>query len=121
MLLTISTTHVPATDLGFLLHKNPESVQSRELGVGIAHVLYPEASAERCTPALVLDVDPVALIRGPVASSSGVDEYVNDRPYVASSGVGALERFVRRDPLRDVHECVFAVLALESEPVDPRL
>jgi protein phosphatase len=36
-------------------------------------------------------------------------------------GVEALERFVRREPLRCVHECVFAVLALESEPVDPRL
>jgi protein phosphatase len=36
-------------------------------------------------------------------------------------GIEALERFVRREPLRRVHECVFAVLALESEPVDPRL
>jgi protein phosphatase len=36
-------------------------------------------------------------------------------------GVEALERFVRREPLYRVHECVFAVLALESEPVDPRL
>jgi len=36
-------------------------------------------------------------------------------------GVEALERFVRREPLRRVHECTFAVLALESEPVDPRL
>ena len=36
-------------------------------------------------------------------------------------GIEALERFVRRDPLRRVHECIFGVLALESEPVDPRL
>jgi len=36
-------------------------------------------------------------------------------------GIEALERFVRREPLRRVHECVFGVLALESEPVDPRL
>jgi protein phosphatase len=36
-------------------------------------------------------------------------------------GIEGLERFVRRDPLRKVHECVFGVLALESEPVDPRL
>ena len=85
MLLTISTTHSPATDLGFLLHKNPASMQSRELAFGVAHVLYPEASLERCTAALVLEVDPVGLIRGPAAASSGVDEYVNDRPYVASS------------------------------------
>jgi protein phosphatase len=36
-------------------------------------------------------------------------------------GVEALERFCRREPLRRVHECVFALLALESEPIDPRL
>jgi protein phosphatase len=36
-------------------------------------------------------------------------------------GVEALERFVRHEPLRRVHECVFGVLALESEPIDPRL
>jgi protein phosphatase len=36
-------------------------------------------------------------------------------------GVEALERFTRREPLRRTHECVFAVLALESEPIDPRL
>ena len=36
-------------------------------------------------------------------------------------GVEALERFVRQEPLRRVHECVFGVLAMESEPVDPRL
>ena len=36
-------------------------------------------------------------------------------------GIESLERFVRREPLRRAHECVFGVLALESEPVDPRL
>ncbi len=36
-------------------------------------------------------------------------------------GIEGLERFVRQEPLRRVHECVFGVLALESEPVDPRL
>src|SRR5438552_1563119 len=36
-------------------------------------------------------------------------------------GIEALERFVRREPLRQVHECCFGILALESEPVDPRL
>ena len=36
-------------------------------------------------------------------------------------GIEALERFTRKEPLRRVHECVFGVLALESEPVDPRL
>jgi len=36
-------------------------------------------------------------------------------------GVEGLQRFVNREPLRRIHECVFAVLALESEPLDPRL
>ena len=64
MLLTISTTHAPATDLGYLLHKNPSRAQSVELSFGRAHVFYPEASAERCTVAMALDVDPVGLVRG---------------------------------------------------------
>lgn len=65
MLLTITTTHRPASDLGYLLHKHPERFQSFDLGIE------------------------------------------------------GLERFVRREPLRRAHECVFGVLALESEPVDP--
>ena len=64
MLLTISTTHRPATDLGFLLYKNPANVQTFELAFGHAHVFYPEASEDKCTAALLLDVDPVSLVRG---------------------------------------------------------
>jgi 3' terminal RNA ribose 2'-O-methyltransferase Hen1 len=45
-------------------------------------VFYPEASDERCTAALLLEVDPVALVRGP---GDSVTHYVNDRPYAASS------------------------------------
>lgn len=82
MLLTLRTTHVPATDLGYLLHKNPDRVQSFELPFGKAHVFYPEASETACTAALLLDVDPVGLVRG---EGAAVDQYVNDRPYVASS------------------------------------
>ena len=88
MLLTISTTHQPATDLGYLLHKNPARPQSVELSFGRAHVFYPEASAERCTAALALDVDPVGLVRGrrgPEGDGGLLAQYVNDRPYVASS------------------------------------
>ncbi len=86
MLLTITTTHEPATDLGYLLHKNPARAQSFALSFGQAHVLYPEASAERCTAALVLEVDPVGLVRGAKAGAEGAErQYVNDRPYVASS------------------------------------
>jgi 3' terminal RNA ribose 2'-O-methyltransferase Hen1 len=88
MLLTITTTHTPATDLGFLLHKNPARVQSFPLSFGQAHVFYPEASAERCTAALLLDVDPVGLVRdrrGPAGEGRLLEQHVNDRPYVASS------------------------------------
>lgn len=91
MLLTISTTttaHAPATDLGYLLHKNPDRAQSVALSFGRAHVFYPEASAERCTAALVVEVDPVGLVRGrqgPAGDGGLLAQYVNDRPYVASS------------------------------------
>src|SRR5437868_14947917 len=64
MLLTLTTTHNPATDLGFLLHKNPAKLHSFELSFGKAHVFYLEATAERCTAALLLDVDPIGLVRG---------------------------------------------------------
>ncbi|MFO1061107.1 MAG: 3' terminal RNA ribose 2'-O-methyltransferase Hen1 [Dongiaceae bacterium] len=86
MLLTLTTTHQPATDLGFLLHKHPQRHQSVELPFGAAHVFYPEADAARCTAALLLDVDPVALVRGRPGGAGGMlDQYVNDRPYAASS------------------------------------
>ena len=63
MLLTITNTQAPATDLGYLLHKNPARLQSFRLAFGEAHVFYPEVTEERCTAALLLDVDPVGLIR----------------------------------------------------------
>src|SRR4051794_32651547 len=86
MLLTISTTCAPATDLGFLLHKHPDRHQSFDLSFGTAHVFYPEANAEGCTACLLLDVDPVRLVRGKGDWKDGMlDQYVNDRPYVASS------------------------------------
>jgi len=88
MLLTITTTHQPATDLGFLLHKHPGRVHSTELAFGSARVLYPEATAERCTAALLVDVDPVGLVRdrkGPKGRDLSLAQYVNDRPYAASS------------------------------------
>src|SRR5690242_15132904 len=88
MLLTLSTTHSPATDLGYLLRKNPARSQSFNLSFGKAHVFYPEASAERCTVALLVEVDPVGLVRnrrGPAGEGGMLEQYVNDRPYVASS------------------------------------
>src|ERR1700755_392823 len=88
MFLTITTTHRPATDLGYLLYKNPAKLQSFDLTFGQAHVFYTEASDERCTAALLLDVDPIALVRnrrGPSGEGFALEQYVNDRPYVASS------------------------------------
>jgi 3' terminal RNA ribose 2'-O-methyltransferase Hen1 len=88
MLLTLTTTHVPATDLGYLLHKHPGKVQTFELSFGRAHVFYPEATPERCTAALLLDVDPVGLVRGRKGrwgERFALEQYVSDRPYAASS------------------------------------
>ncbi len=86
MLLTISTTYEPATDLGFLLHKNPGNVRSVSLAFGEAHVCYPEAREDRCTAALLVEVDPIALVRRKGAGEAfALAQYVNDRPYAASS------------------------------------
>lgn len=88
MLLTITTTYQPATDLGYLLHKNPARLQTLEVAAGQAHIFYPEATPERCTAALLLDVDPIALVRshrGPAGEGFALEQYVNDRPYAASS------------------------------------
>src|SRR6185437_14454588 len=98
MLLTITMTApgvadgategAPATDLGFLLHKNPSRVQSFSVSTGLAHVFYPEITASRCTAALLLEVDPVGLVRGKQGSAGAgfsLGQYVNDRPYAASS------------------------------------
>ena len=89
MLLTIATTWRPATDLGFLLVKNPARCQSFPLPFGQAHVFYPVAREDRCQAALMLDLDPVGLVRGPRGANPGdggaLRQYVNDRPYVASS------------------------------------
>jgi 3' terminal RNA ribose 2'-O-methyltransferase Hen1 len=97
VLLTITTTRAPATDLGYLLHKHPDRLQTYPTAAGAAHVFYPEATAERCTAALLLEVDPVALVRGPAGQNGGKNgrqskpsdgelaQYVNDRPYAASS------------------------------------
>jgi 3' terminal RNA ribose 2'-O-methyltransferase Hen1 len=87
VLLTITTTRAPATDLGYLLHKHPDRFQSFAVSHGEAHVFYPEATPERCTAALLLEVDPVALVRGHGRKQTDTElaRYVNDRPYAASS------------------------------------
>lgn len=86
MLLTISTTHGPARDLGYLLGKHPDRTQTFTLAHGTAHVCFPEATDERCTVALILDIDPVGLVRRPEGDDAfALLQYTNDRPYVASS------------------------------------
>lgn len=94
MFLTISTTGTagrPATDLGFLLHKHPGKTQAFSTSHGTAHVFYPEATDERCTAGLLLEVDPVTLVRRGQGKGQGgtpdaaLAQYVNDRPYAASS------------------------------------
>jgi 3' terminal RNA ribose 2'-O-methyltransferase Hen1 len=89
MLLTITTTHNPASDLSYLLHKHPAKVQQAEFSGGIAHVFYTEVSEERCTAALLLDIDPVGLVRKNPGNDFALEQYVNDRPYVASSFMSA--------------------------------
>ena len=88
MLLTITNTSSPATDLGYLLHKSPFRAHVFDLAFGKAHVFYPEAEENRCTAALLLEIDPVGLVRGrkgPAGEGRALEQYVNDRPYVASS------------------------------------
>ena len=88
MLLTISSTHSPATDLGYLLHKNPGRIHTEDLSFGKVHVFYPEADVSRCTVAVLLEVDPIALVRGrkgPAGEGGQLQQYVNDRPYAANS------------------------------------
>jgi 3' terminal RNA ribose 2'-O-methyltransferase Hen1 len=88
MFLSITTTHKPTTDLGYLLHKHPDKFQTFELSVGKVHVFYSEKSEEKITVCILLDIDPIDMVRG--ARNLGNDSfalghYVNDRPYVASS------------------------------------
>jgi len=86
MLLQITTTHKPATDLGYLLHKHPDKFQSIDLSIGKGHVFYPESSENKTTVAVLLDIDPIDMVRGRNRSSNfSLGQYVNDRPYVASS------------------------------------
>ncbi|MER0448843.1 3' terminal RNA ribose 2'-O-methyltransferase Hen1 [Streptomyces sp. Edi4] len=111
MFLTITTTGTPdrpATDLGFLLHKHPDNAQHFSTSHGTAHVFYPEASAERCTAALLLEVDPVALVRRGAGKGRGgapdaaLAQYVNDRPYAASSLMSVALAGVFKSALRGV-------------------
>ncbi|TFV61825.1 3' terminal RNA ribose 2'-O-methyltransferase Hen1 [Geodermatophilus sp. DF01-2] len=120
MLVTLSTTHVPATDLGFLLHKNPARAQQVEVSTGTAHVFYPEADEHRCTAALLLEVDPIGLVRTARAGGgegAALAQYVNDRPYAASSllavALGKAFSSARRGASKERPELVDVDLPLE--------
>jgi hypothetical protein len=87
MLLTITTTCKPATDLGYLVRKHPGRCQRTDLSFGTVHIFFPEATESRCTPALLLDIDAIEMVRGRRRPEGGLplEQYINDRPYVASS------------------------------------
>jgi 3' terminal RNA ribose 2'-O-methyltransferase Hen1 len=85
MILELTTTHRPATDLGYLLHKHPDKLQSIELSVGNAHIFYPVADVDMCTACLVLDINPIDLVRNKKGNAFLQEQYVNDRPYTANS------------------------------------
>jgi len=121
MLFTLSTTRKPATDLGYLLHKHPGRVQSFSLAFGPAHVFYSEATPERCTAAMLLEIDPIGLVRGRRGSAGeafALEQYVNDRPYVASSFLSVAIAQVYGSALggrcKDRPELVDEVLPLEA-------
>ena len=88
MLLTITAEGENAAALSFLLHKHPDKLQQVELSVGAASIFYPECEKEKVTAALLLDIDPIGMVRN-AKNFAGKDfllgQYVNDRPYVASS------------------------------------
>lgn len=105
MLLTLTTTHRPATDLGHLLVKHPDRLQSFDLPAGTAHVLYPEADEQRCTAALLVELDPLRLggrgrTRTATPDTFTLGQYVNDRPYAASSLLSSALAKVFRSALR---------------------
>lgn len=96
MFLSIATTHRPATDLGFLLMKHPDRAHETEFASGKAVVFFPEATTERCEAVLTLDIDPIGLVRGRGDADGLLDQYVNDRPYAATSFLSvALNRAFR--------------------------
>jgi len=100
VLLTLTTTRAPATDLGYLLVKHPGKVHTFDVPTGTAYVMYPEATEDRCTAALLLDVDPQRLRAQ--RDSFDLGQYVNDRPYAASSLLAAALAKVFRSALRGV-------------------
>jgi 3' terminal RNA ribose 2'-O-methyltransferase Hen1 len=123
VLLTITTTHQPADELGYLLGKHPDRVHRAELGFGDATVVFPEVGARRCTAALIVDVDPVGLVRrasgagGSAPDGVSLAQHVNDRPYAASSllsvGIGRTLGSALHGRCRDRPELAATPIPLE--------
>jgi len=84
MLMTLTCQAPNAPDVGYLLGKHPDSVFARPFSAGMVWVFYPEVTERQVTVALLTEIDPIGLVRGPAALTQ-LDQYVNDRPYVASS------------------------------------
>ena len=121
MYLSIATTQRPATDLGHLLHKHPDRAHEASLPFGKAYLFYPTATEDRCEAALVLDVDPVGLVRGRGGDGGMQDQYVNDRPYAASSllsvAMNKLLRSAMAGASRDRQELADSEIPLEARIV----
>lgn len=118
MFLSLTTTRPPATDLGWLLHKHPDRVFEREAGVSMARVVFPEASDERCTAALIVEVDPVDLVRGE-HGSAGLDAYVNERPYAAGSMLSVALNVAFRSAMAG--DCDRPELVTEALPLEVKI
>lgn len=118
MLLTLTTTHQPTSDLGYLLYKHPGKVQRFTQSFGEAVVFYPQVDETRCTVALLVDIDPVRLVRGAAKNNEGpLSQYVNDRPYAASSllavALGDVFRSALNGQCKERPELVEMVQSLE--------
>jgi 3' terminal RNA ribose 2'-O-methyltransferase Hen1 len=121
MYLSVATTHRPAADLGYLLAKHPDRWHESALPFGKAHLFYPVVSDARCEAVLILDVDPVGLVRGRGPAGGLEDQYVNDRPYAASSLLSVAMNKMLRSAMagssRDRQELADSALPLEARVV----
>ena len=120
MILAITTTHHPAADLGFLLHKHPAKIHQKTLNFGGATVFFPLADAHIATAVLAVDIDPIALVRRD-NEAFALSQYVNDRPYAASSflsvAIGACFASALGGRCRDRPELAEQALPFEARVV----
>lgn len=120
MLVTVTSTAPDASQLSHLLRKHPDRAQSFPLSVGTAHVFYPEVSDERCTVAMLLEVDPIGLVRNKNfggGDAGALARYVNDRPYASSSMVAVALGQVFRTAMNGTSES-FPDLAAAALPLE---